>query len=109
MRAAEPADQSDVFHGRAAVARGMRQAIDRLAGLRLSGEQSRHAHRQALGHPARELAILRVGVGDASLAVGDHCAEWQAVDDRLGTVRSSSLWAKPEKAGRQPEQRRTRR
>src|SRR5690606_33797308 len=65
-----------------------------LARLRMTGEEPWHPHWQAVAQPAREAAVLRVDIGDGALAVGNHGAIGQAVDD--GTRHGSRLVARGE-------------
>ena len=80
-RAAEPTHQPDVLDHRPPVPRRTRQPVNRLARLGLPGKEPRHADRHAVAEAAGKLAVLRVDVRDLALAIRDHRAIRQAVDD----------------------------
>ena len=101
---AETAGKPDIFACRTSVPRRPRQPIDGFADFRLPGKQARHAYRHAIAQRAGKLAVLRVDIADLAVAVGNHRAERQAVDDGLGQRPALLRRRKAEQPGGEREE-----
>ncbi len=105
LRSALAARNPHILDNRPPVPRGPRKPIDRLARFGLAGKQPRHANRDPLGNRFGKVRVLRIGIKDLAVAVGDHRPVGQAVDNGAGQRPLFRAPHEPEQPRRQRKQR----